>query len=423
MIMVGLPARGKSYITKKINNYLTWSGYNTKLFNVGNKRRTQAEGNEVHNFNFFDPENKSNVHYRDQLALETMDDLLNFLHCDKGDLGIFDATNSTLERRDMLIQHIIKYSESCGALFNVLFLESVCDDAELIDKNVLMKLQGPDYKDCTDHEKALADFRKRLSNYERCYITMSSKEIQVLAKRYPNQVSLSFIKIINIYELSSFNLNCKILRHLNKFLLNFNNFEKNIYMTLDSTNLQKFHQFNINEELSHLNIFSNESPDHQEIVNDRHQLISDLESIENNLFIINDDFVKLNLILKYYNIQNFTFTEESSSRDLIYCINTSHYDGKLTTFESNVDVCACDGEWNDLPPDLSSSIMSSRSNSSNNIKTPVDSYVDLPKLSAKFNRIMEEFVNINGELQSSSSWLWDMVYRLALFPALMILLF
>ncbi|KAH3683235.1 hypothetical protein WICPIJ_005793 [Wickerhamomyces pijperi] len=401
IIMVGLPARGKSYITKKINNYLSWSGYSTKLFNVGNKRRTQAGVNENHRFDFFDPTNLSNVQCRDQLALESMNELLDFLHLEKGDLGIFDATNSTLERRDMLIQYIIRYSDSCGELFNVLFLESVCDDSDLIDKNVFLKLQGPDYKNCEDRDQALADFRKRLSNYERCYITMSSKEIQALGRKYPNQVNLSFIKIINIYELSSFNLNCKILRHLNKFLLNFNNYEKNIYITLDPSNVERFHEFDIREELHHLHVFSEAG--FSEVSEDRHQLISDLEAIESNLIIVNDDFVKLNLILKYYNIQNFTFTEDSSSRDLIYCINTSHYNDKLTTFESKVQVCQCDSEWatnTDAIPTLSSSSLSSRSNSSNNITTPIDSFADLPKLSAKFNKIMEEFVNTEGELQS-----------------------
>ena len=37
--MVGLPARGKSYISKAIVRYLTFLGCPVKLFNAGNKRR------------------------------------------------------------------------------------------------------------------------------------------------------------------------------------------------------------------------------------------------------------------------------------------------------------------------------------------------------------------------------------------------
>ena len=42
IIMVGLPARGKSYITKKIQRYLSWQQHNTRIFNVGNRRRVAA---------------------------------------------------------------------------------------------------------------------------------------------------------------------------------------------------------------------------------------------------------------------------------------------------------------------------------------------------------------------------------------------
>ncbi len=37
--MIGLPARGKSYIARKLRNYLSWSGYVGKIFNFGMYRR------------------------------------------------------------------------------------------------------------------------------------------------------------------------------------------------------------------------------------------------------------------------------------------------------------------------------------------------------------------------------------------------
>ena len=37
--MVGLPARGKTYISRKICRYLSWLGYKCKVFNIGNYRR------------------------------------------------------------------------------------------------------------------------------------------------------------------------------------------------------------------------------------------------------------------------------------------------------------------------------------------------------------------------------------------------
>jgi len=42
IIMVGLPARGKSYLVKKIARYLNWLQHPTRIFNVGDRRRVAA---------------------------------------------------------------------------------------------------------------------------------------------------------------------------------------------------------------------------------------------------------------------------------------------------------------------------------------------------------------------------------------------
>ena len=39
LVMVGLPARGKTHIARRAARYLTWLGYRTRVFNVGNYRR------------------------------------------------------------------------------------------------------------------------------------------------------------------------------------------------------------------------------------------------------------------------------------------------------------------------------------------------------------------------------------------------
>ena len=44
IVMVGLPARGKSYITKKLARYLNWLQHDTRIFNVGERRRVAAGG-------------------------------------------------------------------------------------------------------------------------------------------------------------------------------------------------------------------------------------------------------------------------------------------------------------------------------------------------------------------------------------------
>lgn len=36
---VGLPARGKTYYARKIMKYVSWLGYKSRVFNLGNYRR------------------------------------------------------------------------------------------------------------------------------------------------------------------------------------------------------------------------------------------------------------------------------------------------------------------------------------------------------------------------------------------------
>lgn len=110
-----------------------------------------------------------------------------------GDVGLFDATNSNVERRSYITRR-------CAyAGFRVLFLESICDDEELIQKNCEMKLNSPgslccgwlqvDYKN-KSRDEALADFHMRLENYKKNYQPLDKK-------RDKDQ---SYIRLFNVGE-------------------------------------------------------------------------------------------------------------------------------------------------------------------------------------------------------------------------------
>lgn len=62
--MVGLPARGKTYISRKLTRYLNWVGLKTKVFNVGEYRREAFH--EYASKEFFDPQNQQFVDIRKQ---------------------------------------------------------------------------------------------------------------------------------------------------------------------------------------------------------------------------------------------------------------------------------------------------------------------------------------------------------------------
>ena len=213
IIMVGLPARGKSYITKKIARYLGWQQHNTKVFNVGNRRRVAAgtatgpldspprspptspkakrvdlvrtdsltgvvnssdhsdQAREAAHIllnipekdkivetlesaakgdgateatcatsqhlpdlesmeqtaEFFDPKNQKAAHIREELAMATLDELLDYLLNQNGSVGILDATNSTVHRRALLYDHIKAKEPKLG----ILFIESICENPDV----------------------------------------------------------------------------------------------------------------------------------------------------------------------------------------------------------------------------------------------------------------------------------------------------
>ncbi|KAJ3007626.1 hypothetical protein HKX48_009012, partial [Thoreauomyces humboldtii] len=272
---VGLPARGKSYVCKKLVRYLSWSGFNTRVFNVGNRRRVMATsststsppsvsgdapvasettevpesssesssasnsprssregadflavpkpkrpqrktkafaqlllakfnsgyhgpvpepcpspvvnvpaGSTTHDANFFDPDNPEAQAVREKLALETLDEIIDWLSCGGGKVAIHDATNSTVKRRKALLERVQKEKG-----IKAMFIESICTDKRVLDRNIQMKLQGPDYKNMP-RDVAMRDFIRRTQNYEKAYETISQEE--------EDHDDLGFIKLINV---------------------------------------------------------------------------------------------------------------------------------------------------------------------------------------------------------------------------------
>ncbi len=77
---------------------------------------------------FFDPQNTKAAQLREQVARGTLDELLDYILNDGGSIGILDATNSTVERRGMILKRV---RERAGPELGVLFLESLCLDQDV----------------------------------------------------------------------------------------------------------------------------------------------------------------------------------------------------------------------------------------------------------------------------------------------------
>uniref|UniRef100_A0A8B9JMY3 Si:dkey-96f10.1 n=1 Tax=Astyanax mexicanus TaxID=7994 RepID=A0A8B9JMY3_ASTMX len=128
IVMVGLPARGKTYISKKLTRYLNWIGVPTKVFNVGQYRREACQSYK--NFEFFRPDNEEAMKIRKACALSALKDVSIYFSQDHGQVAVFDATNTTCERREV----ILFFAKENG--YKVFFVESICDDPEIIAENI-----------------------------------------------------------------------------------------------------------------------------------------------------------------------------------------------------------------------------------------------------------------------------------------------
>lgn len=169
--MVGLPARGKSYVANRVLKYLRWLEYDVKVFNVGQLRRALARAKynslgvkEDHTASFFDPTNPSAYKLRSQMAEECLEQLIGWLKRG-GNVGIHDATNSTKARRKEIADRIAKEPD-----LKLVFLESICTDPKVIEANIAVKVSSgdPDYAGMTP-EAAKRDFLERIRHYEETY--------------------------------------------------------------------------------------------------------------------------------------------------------------------------------------------------------------------------------------------------------------
>jgi 6-phosphofructo-2-kinase/fructose-2,6-biphosphatase 2 len=177
VVMVGLPARGKSLIAQKAQRYLKWLSIDAQVFNVGNYRRHDAPQPKA---DFFDVNNVEGEKMRRAAAEAAVADMLKWFKSG-GIIAILDATNSTKTRRRWIKDRCDKNG------IETLFVESKCDDEDLIMSNILeVKTSSPDYKG-QDPEQAAQDFRNRIRNYEKVYETIDEDEND-----------LTYLKIMNV---------------------------------------------------------------------------------------------------------------------------------------------------------------------------------------------------------------------------------
>ncbi|MBW1925465.1 MAG: histidine phosphatase family protein [Deltaproteobacteria bacterium] len=164
IVMVGLPARGKSTIASRLKEDLRRDGIRTRIFNNGDLRR-RLKRLDTSSPEFYDPQNREGTGIREKIALTNIRRAERFLR-NGGRIAILDATNVSRNRRKT-IAALLKD-------FALLFVECINEDREILEASIERKIALPEFAPMGRAE-ALESFLRRIAYYETIYAPLSEE--------------------------------------------------------------------------------------------------------------------------------------------------------------------------------------------------------------------------------------------------------
>ncbi|TFK22137.1 cytoplasmic protein [Coprinopsis marcescibilis] len=232
VLTIGLPARGKTHISRALERYLRWMGVKTLVVSLGDYRRRMLGGAQKVPPDYFSPGEKSpeTIALRKKVS-DGCEQVIWDYFDGGGQVVIYDANNGKKEVRDALAQ---KFSEKG---IHVVLLESLCDNREIIENNIRsVKISSPDYRNW-DPDQAVQDYYKRIKNHEQYYETIADT-------KWP------YIKILNVGEKITLNdIHGYLQSRIVFFLMNIHNRFRTIYFARSGQSLIE-HSYKADSDLS-----------------------------------------------------------------------------------------------------------------------------------------------------------------------------
>ncbi|CDO77087.1 hypothetical protein BN946_scf184473.g31 [Trametes cinnabarina] len=202
---VGLPARGKTHISRALERYLRWTGVKTTVISLGDYRRKVLGGAHQLPPDYFTLGEKSpeTIKLRERVLEGCEQQIWDFFNAG-GQVVIYDANNGTRERRNAV--------------------------AEKFDKG------GIHYRGW-DPEKAVADYYNRIKDHERHYQPVE-------------ETTWPFIRIMNVGEkIMVNNIQGYLQSRIVFFLMNIHNRPRTIYFARSGQSLIE-HSYKADSDLS-----------------------------------------------------------------------------------------------------------------------------------------------------------------------------
>lgn len=171
--MVGLPARGKSTMARKIARTLELDDVKVRIFNNGELRRTLIKEN-TSGAEFFSPTNPQGVEFRERCARINLERARDFLR-ESGQVAVIDAGNVTRKRREMI--------EETFTGLPICYIECVNVDEEAQEVYLERKANLPEFNHLST-EEALDSFTMRIGYYESIYEPLNKERNRILVDSF-----------------------------------------------------------------------------------------------------------------------------------------------------------------------------------------------------------------------------------------------
>lgn len=178
IVMMGLPARGKSTLAVRLREAFRKDSIATRLFNNGNLRRIYRPVEETSSAEFYSPANLASVELRKKFTCMNMERAKAYLR-NSGQVAILDATNASRSRREMI--------EGCLDDHPVLFIECINDDEGILAWSILEKTKLPEFQHM-ERNKAEAEFLKRIDYYKMIYTPLKVERNYVRLESLQNKI-------------------------------------------------------------------------------------------------------------------------------------------------------------------------------------------------------------------------------------------
>ncbi|MCL2459005.1 MAG: 6-phosphofructo-2-kinase/fructose-2,6-bisphosphatase [Desulfobulbus sp.] len=174
IVMVGLPARGKSTMARKLGRTLELDGIRVRIFNNGELRRKLDTHSNTSSPEFFSPANVQGHEMRERISRMNIEKAQAFL-ADGGEVAIMDASNVARERR-----------QAIAAAFPgapLCYIECLNADEEALEANLERKARLKEFRHLPP-EKALESFVKRIAYYESIYEPLDNEPNRILVDSF-----------------------------------------------------------------------------------------------------------------------------------------------------------------------------------------------------------------------------------------------